>query len=183
MVMCAQVGRWGEELVFQMLRKAVEDQRLDSLLPGVRHHVYPLLRVVWVNDPSESGLPYDVVVVGHLEDPHGSAEEEDGGGEAGGEGGGESGSRAGGSRRGGGGQRSTPGVGTVLAYVEVKSSGSQHRDVFELSRPELAFAEQEGQRYHVVRVWGATGPAPRVQAFQDPVALWRQRQVAVCLLV
>jgi len=67
--------------------------------------------------------------------------------------------------------------------VEVKSSGSAARDVFEISRAEMEFAEAQGPKYHIVRVWGAAGPSPRMQAFRDPIALWRQKLVAVCLLV
>ena len=81
-----------------------------------------------------------------------------------------------------------------MAYVEVKSSRGHSRDVFEMSRAELAFAEREGRRYHVMRVWGTQGGGggrgggsaavpPRVQAFTDPVRLWQEKRVAVCLLV
>lgn len=74
-----------------------------------------------------------------------------------------------------------------------------------MSRGELAFAEREGRRYTVLRVWGtqqvagggsvgsgwqqqqrkpaAAAVPARVQAFTDPVRLWQEKKVAVCLLV
>ena len=67
--------------------------------------------------------------------------------------------------------------------AQVKSSGAQAKDVFEISKPEMAFAEQEGARYHVVRVWGAASAAPRLQGFRDPLLMWRQRQLTVCMMV
>jgi|LauGreSBDMM110SN_4_FD.fasta_scaffold613694_1 hypothetical protein len=86
--------------------------------------------------------------------------------------------------------------------AQVKSSRGHSRNIFEMSRGELAFAEREGRRYTVLRVWGtqqvagggsgagrhhqlnpAAAVPARVQAFTDPVRLWQEKKVAVCLLV
>lgn len=169
-----QVGRWGEELAFHLLVSAAEQGRMEQLLPGLDTLVWGGVRAVWVNEASESGLPYDIVITGS-----------GGGGSMGGVG-----------ARGGGAER-------VLAYVEVKSSSSNDKHLFEVSRREMEFAEREGAKYHILRVWGATvggpgaaggGPspgggvgaralAPRVQAFRDPVQQWRHHKMSFCLLV
>ena len=149
-----------------MLTAALEEGRLSQLLPGAASHPSVMagdrvLRVIWVNEERESGLPYDLVLAAMAP--------------ATGQAAGSSG------RRGGAGH-------DVVAYVEVKSSRGHSRDMFEISQAELAFAEREGKRYHVLRVWGTrtgagvTAP-PRVQAFTDPIRLWQEKRVAVCLLV
>ena len=149
-----------------MLTAALEEGRLSQMLPGAASHPSVLagdrvLRVIWVNEERESGLPYDLVLAAMA--PAGR--------EAG----------SGGRGRGGSGH-------DVIAYVEVKSSRGHSRDMFEISQAELAFADREGKRYHILRVWGTrTGSAvtapPRVQAFTDPIRLWQEKRVAVCLLV
>ena len=143
-----------------MLSAALEEDRLPQLLPGAASHPLVVagdrpLRVIWVNEERESGLPYDLVLAA-LSPAAGR------------------------------------GAHDVIAYIEVKSSRGHSRDVFEISRAELAFAEREGRRYHVFRVWGSRAAAggaqqqqqtPRVQAFTDPIRLWQEKRVAVCLLV
>eukprot|EP00798_Chlamydomonas_sp_ICE-L_P022829 gene22829-30001_t len=66
--------------------------------------------------------------------------------------------------------------GAVLAYVEVKATGSTGRNMFEVSPSEL--------RYHVIRIWSAdTGSAlPRILRLQDPVAMWQAKQINVCIV-
>jgi hypothetical protein len=151
-----QVGRWGEELAYHMLQAAVDERRVDQLLPGITATFPALLdnrleqpSVLWMNEKEESGQPYDLVLV---------------------------------DKSGVGGAR-----GHVIAYVEVKTSRAQYKDMFEISKSELAFAEREGKRYHVLRVWRYQGGAEltpaRVQAFRDPVALWQQKKIALCLMV
>lgn len=52
------VGRWGEQCVYEFLRRqAGADAASTSNDDGA------LLRVVWVNEHSESGLPYDIEIV------------------------------------------------------------------------------------------------------------------------
>ena len=43
----------------------------------------------------------------------------------------------------------------VLAYVEVKTSAAWAKTYFEVSHREWLFAQQEGGRYHIYRVFGA----------------------------
>ncbi|GAX75620.1 hypothetical protein CEUSTIGMA_g3064.t1 [Chlamydomonas eustigma] len=151
-----QVGRWGEELAFYLLQEAVSEGRLDQLLPGIAA-VCPALLDKRQEQPS-------VLWMNEREEsgqPYDLAVVDKSGRAA--------------------------ARGQVIAYVEVKTSRAQHKDVFEISKGELAFAEREGKRYYVLRVWrhhGAAETAPaRVQAFRDPVALWQQKKIAMCLMV
>jgi hypothetical protein len=75
-------------------------------------------------------------------------------------------------------------------YVEVKSSASPDKVLFEVSWREMAFAARKGARFSVVRVFGAAGGgfgaggAPvRLLHASDPVALWSQGALAVCMVV
>ena len=70
-----------------------------------------------------------------------------------------------------------------VTYVEVKSSAAAAKDLFEISVPELQFAAAQGERYLLVRVRGAGGPAPTLERLTDPVALLRQHRLSLCLAV
>lgn len=71
----------------------------------------------------------------------------------------------------------------LVAYVEVKTSSSRTKDMFEISRNELTFAEAQGDRYHVYRVAGAGSANPSVMRLVDPVALWQAKVISLCILV
>ena len=53
-------------------------------------------------------------------------------------------------------------------YVEVKSSTSLSKPLFEISLRELEFARRQGAAYSLYRVLGACGPAPQVIKLHDP---------------
>lgn len=48
--------------------------------------------------------------------------------------------------------------GSVATYIEVKSTCSQHKETFEISSQELAFAFRQREAFHVYRVFGAGAP-------------------------
>jgi hypothetical protein len=75
-------------------------------------------------------------------------------------------------------------------YVEVKTSASPDKVLFEVSWREMAFAARKGGRFSVVRVFGAAGGGQgagagpvRLLHARDPVALWSQGALAVCMVV
>lgn len=58
--------------------------------------------------------------------------------------------------------------------------------MFDITWRELAFAQKQGGSYSVVRVFGACGGAPgevSVLRLVDPFKLWRQRVLAVYMVV
>lgn len=73
--------------------------------------------------------------------------------------------------------------GSVLCYVEVKASRDAAKQFFELSERELSFAAREGDRYHVLRIRGVGGSAPTLERLINPVQLWQQRAVRVCIVL
>lgn len=70
-----------------------------------------------------------------------------------------------------------------MIFVEVKSSAAQAKDFFLMSHPELKFAEEQKEKYHVCRVSGAGGPSPSLVRVVDPIAKWIAKQISVCLLL
>jgi hypothetical protein len=95
----------------------------------------------------------------------------------------------------------------VLAYVEVKASRDPSRQLFQIAERELEFAKQQGSRYHILRVGlaastgaavrdvsaagdGGVGDAghglqfvPSIQRLLDPVRLWAEHVIRVCIAV
>ncbi|PNH09659.1 hypothetical protein TSOC_003664 [Tetrabaena socialis] len=69
----------------------------------------------------------------------------------------------------------------TTTYIEVKASASKTKDLFEISLPELRFAEEQGARYELYRVRGAGGPSPIIVRLGDPISLLRRRAVSLCL--
>ena len=94
-------------------------------------------QVSWVNEHEEKGLPYDISVV-----------ERDGGVSF------------------GAGQPLQPPT-AHRCYIEVKSTTSLAKPLFEMSMAELEFAMQHGARHSLYRVLGACSPAVRVLRLDD----------------
>ncbi|KXZ52866.1 hypothetical protein GPECTOR_8g248 [Gonium pectorale] len=81
-------------------------------------------------------------------------------------------------------------TGEVVAFVEVKATSSWDKTYFEVSHREWLFAQQEGSRYHIYRLFGAGQPAghaqeqagqPRVVRIVNPYMQWRSQRVGICL--
>jgi hypothetical protein len=72
--------------------------------------------------------------------------------------------------------------GAVVCFVEVKSSRDAARQFFQMSHQELDFAAQQGDRYHILRVRGVSG-SPSLERLINPVRLWRQQAVRVCVVL
>jgi len=121
------VGRWGEEYVYKQLADA--------------HRNKPELRVTWVNEDEESGLPYDITV-------------------------------------------SSASTGSVVEYVEVKSTRTMEKGVFEISMNELDQAAVHGSTYSIYRVFNAGDAARcRVIRMKNPVSLVRQKKIQLALVM
>jgi hypothetical protein len=73
--------------------------------------------------------------------------------------------------------------GEVHAFVEVKATGSEEKRYFEVSHSEWLFAQQEGDRFQILRVFGAGGPAPGVARLVNPYLQWRSQRVGVALVL
>lgn len=123
----AAVGRWGEEYVYKQLADAHRDK--------------PELRVTWVNEEEESGLPYDIAV-------------------------------------------SSASTGAIVEYVEVKSTRTMEKGVFEISMNELDQAAVHGSTYSIYRVFNAGDAARcRVIRMKNPVSLVRQKKIQLALVM
>jgi len=66
---------------------------------------------------------------------------------------------------------------------QVKSSAARTKVTFEMSRQELGFAEEQGRRFHVLRVSAAVSPEPCLALITDPIALWRSHRLTVFIVV
>jgi hypothetical protein len=122
--------------------------------------------VEWVNKEAETGLPYDLVV---YERPLANASSIGNSSSSS-----ELGHLAEGAQ--------------VLAFIEVKASRDPTRQLFQIAEREMAFAGQQGSRYHILRVGlagGAMGAAaaPCMQRLVDPVRLWADHVIRVCIAV
>jgi hypothetical protein len=165
----ASVGRWGELVALHHLRERLAEAGGGGGGGGggLGAPFGEDLEVAWCNARGEAGLPYDLVVR-----PRGRR------------------SPAGGGGGGGGGQGEDQDDERHWHYVEVKASASPDKVTFEVSWREMAFAASKGARYSVVRVFGAAGGGAgaggqpvRLLHARDPVALWAQGALAVCMVV
>lgn len=136
---------------------------------AAERHVYELLcaeyadqvarqgvRVIWVNEYTEAGSPFDILVVrprsvGRHSSVHASTS-------------------------------SNTGEWDVVVYVEVKSTCTANRADFELSLSELLFAARFGAAYKVYRVFGASTDAlrrMRCAVYADLVQMWYRAELTV----
>jgi hypothetical protein len=111
------VGRYGEELVFLYLLKQQE-------LGLLTHDSQPAqnVTVLWVNQSTESGLPFDIRVDFHLS------------------------------------SQQAP----KSLFIEVKTTKTPDKGMFEISNNELRFAHQQRDAFHLYRVFNAGNPAVRM---------------------
>ena len=65
-------------------------------------------------------------------------------------------------------------------FIEVKTSTSLDKG-FPISHKELHFAEQKGAAYHVFRVVGAGSSTPGITRITDPVKLWNNSLITLCV--
>lgn len=69
--------------------------------------------------------------------------------------------------------------------MEVKASFMNNpRKPFEMSKPEITFAEKEGDAYHIYRVTNITGDLRDkviLSKFINPAQLWKQRLLRMTL--
>jgi hypothetical protein len=174
-------GRLGEAIAYTFL------QLVGSLGPAAAAAQQPGRRVLWVNQETETGLPFDMLVLASA-----------------GEGGSASGTAAAALAETQQVQALLAPYGItlgdqdqVLAFVEVKSTRASHKELFEVSHAELALAAQAGDRYWVLRVSGLQAVAeaaaatvagqmvtvcPSIQQLVNPVLLWQQQALRVCVL-
>jgi hypothetical protein len=66
--------------------------------------------------------------------------------------------------------------------MQVKSSTSAHKSVFELSLEELRFAHQHEDQYQLWRVRGV-GKAPRIQRYVNLAEQLRSGTITLCMAV
>lgn len=109
--------------------------------------------VEWVNRDSETALPYDMVV---YELAVGSTQQQQ--------------------------QQGEEPARSILAYLEVKASRDAQKQLFELSQRELQFAAEQGDRYHILRVTGVGG-SPSLERLVDPVKLWSEKVIRLCVVL
>eukprot|EP00775_Hariotina_reticulata_P013387 gene13387-13514_t len=154
----AAVGRLGEAVAYKFLQMQPHVQAAGSAnSSGSRRLV-----VQWMNEHREQGLPYDLRL---LECRHTKQLSPA--------------SRGAVDR----GSTAEPDDFTVLAYIEVKSSTDPRRQGFQLSPNELDFATQQRARYHMLLVTGLNAEGgPSLQRLVDPVTLWEQRAISVCIV-
>jgi len=62
------------------------------------------------------------------------------------------------------------GAQTRVTFVEVKSTISADKQLFELSLAELDFMRRAGRAYELFRVWGAGSASARVARLREPAA-------------
>lgn len=72
-------------------------------------------------------------------------------------------------------------TGAVMCFVEVKATRDTARQFFDMTCRELEFATQQGDRYHVLRVKGVGSPT--LERLINPVRLWRQQAIRVCVVL
>ncbi|GLE01342.1 hypothetical protein PINS_up010172 [Pythium insidiosum] len=71
-----------------------------------------------------------------------------------------------------------------IEYIEVKSTRTMEKGVFEISMNELDTAGMHGSRYSIYRVFNAGNAAQcRVVRLRNPIALVRQKKISLVLLM
>lgn len=69
-------------------------------------------------------------------------------------------------------------------YIEVKSTLSDTKEIFEISYPQVSFAQEKKNHFHVYRVFNANNPdlvrLVRIQNLADKI---NHKQVKLCLVI
>jgi hypothetical protein len=74
-------------------------------------------------------------------------------------------------------------TGAALSFIEVKTSRQADRQFFDMTQREVEFAGQQGDRYHILLIKGVGGGSPTLERYINPVQLWRQQAVRVCVVL
>ena len=73
---------------------------------------------------------------------------------------------------------------TVVTFVEVKTTSSDQKDVFELSVPELQFAWDHQDAFHLYRVFNAGKPGSvRIRRLQNLAVHLERKTVKLCMVI
>ena len=73
---------------------------------------------------------------------------------------------------------------TVVTFVEVKTTSSDQKDVFELSVPELQFAWDRQDAFHLYRVFNAGKPGSvRIRRLQNLAVHLERKTVKLCMVI
>ena len=108
--------------------------------------------VRWVNEEKEQGLPYDIEAVrAKLDAPDGGDEPAHGDSHS------------------------------EKVYLEVKTTTSHDKALFEISCAELDFMRRAGSSYELCRVWAAGTPNARVARLREPAAALASGQLALLI--
>ena len=70
-----------------------------------------------------------------------------------------------------------------VTFIEVKTSVALAKPFFEISLPELIFAQQTGAGYHIYRVSGAGTAEASLAVITDPVQCVSSRQATLALVL
>lgn len=69
-------------------------------------------------------------------------------------------------------------------YIEVKSTLSDTKEIFEISYPQIKFAQEHKDRFHVYRIFNACTPDKiRLVRIQNLAEKINEKQVRLCLLI
>lgn len=72
---------------------------------------------------------------------------------------------------------------TVITFVEVKTTSSDQKEVFELSVPELSFAKEKQKALHLYRVFNAGKPSVRIRRLKNLAAQLERKTVKLCMVI
>ena len=73
---------------------------------------------------------------------------------------------------------------TVITYIEVKTTSSEQKDLFELSVPELRFAIDNQEALHLYRVFNAGNPdSVRIRRLKNVAAHLERKTVKLCMVI
>ena len=113
---------------------------------------------MWVNQDSETGEPYDILVI----EPGTSVQHYFE-------------------------VKSTkvlfPHLFVVVFLILISFFQCSEKRMFEMSAREWLFSYEHRQRYHLVRVYGAGSAAPDVAFLDDPWILWRNGDIAMKIVI
>jgi hypothetical protein len=62
----------------------------------------------------------------------------------------------------------------VMYFIEVKSTKTEEKDWFDVSRGQWALMQEKGDKFYIYRVYSAGTKKPFVHKIRDPAKLWRE---------
>ena len=65
----------------------------------------------------------------------------------------------------------------TMYYIEVKSTKTEEKDWFDVSKGQWIFMREQGDKFHIYRVYGAGTRKPRVVKIRNPAKLWREGNI------